>query len=152
MIIGYARVSTEEQSHDLQIDALKKAGCEKIFLEKASGGDKDRPVLKKCRGFLQKGDTLVFWKLDRLARSVTQLIEIVEDCKARGIEIKSITDQIDTASATGKLIFHIFAAFAEFERNVISMRTLEGLAAARARGRVGGWPKGRPRLRLVQQA
>jgi DNA invertase Pin-like site-specific DNA recombinase len=140
MLIGYARVSTQEQDLALQLDALKAAGCERIYEERASGAQRDRPELKAALGYMRQGDTLVVWKLDRLARSLKQLIDTVEDFGVRGIGLRSLTEAIDTTTSGGKLIFHIFAALAEFERQVIRERTLAGLAAARARGRKGGRP------------
>ncbi|MBA4143871.1 MAG: recombinase family protein [Nitrosospira sp.] len=140
MKIGYARVSTQEQDLALQLDALTKEGCEKIFQEKASGAQRDRPELKAALSFMRKGDTLVVWKLDRLARSMKQLIETIESFQGQGIGLKSLQDPIDTSSPSGKLVFHIFAALAEFERGVIRERTTAGLRAARERGRVGGRP------------
>lgn len=140
MLVGYARVSTLDQNPALQIDALKAAGCEKLFVEKASGASRDRPELKGALDYVREGDTLVVWKLDRLARSLKQLIETVEDLGGRGIGLKSLTESIDTTTSGGRLIFHIFAALAEFERGVIRERTRAGLKAARARGRTGGRP------------
>ncbi|MBN8646757.1 MAG: recombinase family protein [Caulobacterales bacterium] len=140
MKIGYARVSTAEQNNDLQIDALQKEGCDKIFEEKASGAQRDRPELKSALGYARAGDTIVVWKLDRLARSLKQLIETVEDLEKHGIGFKSITESIDTSTSGGKLIFHIFASLAEFERNIIRERTKAGLESAKARGRTGGRP------------
>ena len=140
MLIGYARVSTQEQNLALQRDSLKTAKCERIFVEKASGAQRDRPELKAAIDYMRDGDTLVVWKLDRLARSLKQLIETVEDFGQRGIGLRSITESIDTGTSGGKLIFHIFGALAEFERSVIRERTQAGLKAARARGRVGGRP------------
>jgi len=140
MKIGYARVSTQEQDLALQLDSLAKEGCEKIFQEKASGAQRDRPELKAALGYMRKGDTLVVWKIDRLARSMKQLIETIESFQERGIGLKSLQDPIDTSSPSGKLVFHIFAALAEFERGVIRERTTAGLQAARERGRVGGRP------------
>jgi DNA invertase Pin-like site-specific DNA recombinase len=140
MKIGYARVSTQAQDLALQLDALKNEGCEKIFQEKASGAQRDRPELKAALGYMRKGDTLVVWKIDRLARSLKQLIETIESFQDRGIGLKSMQDPIDTSSPSGKLVFHIFAALAEFERGVIRERTTAGLRAARERGRVGGRP------------
>jgi DNA invertase Pin-like site-specific DNA recombinase len=140
MKIGYARVSTQEQDLALQLDALNKEGCERIFQEKASGAQRDRPELKAALGYMRKGDTLVVWKIDRLARSLKQLIETIESFQDRGIGLKSMQDPIDTSSPSGKLVFHIFAALAEFERGVIRERTTAGLRAARERGRVGGRP------------
>ncbi len=141
MLIGYARVSTLDQKPALQIDALKAAGCDRIFTEKASGAQRDRPQLKAALEYLRPGDTLAVWKLDRLARSMRQLIETVEDFLARGIELRSLTESIDTATPGGRLIFHIFGALAEFERAVIRERTSAGLQAARERGRKGGRPR-----------
>lgn len=141
MKIGYARVSAQDQDLALQIDALTKEGCEKIFQEKASGAQRDRPELKAALSYMRAGDILIVWKLDRLARSMKQLIETVEDFEARGIGLKSLQDPIDTSSPSGKLIFHIFAALAEFERGVIRDRTNAGLKSARERGRIGGRPR-----------
>lgn len=141
MLVGYARVSTLDQKPALQTDALKAAGCTRIFTEKASGAQRDRPELKATLDYLREGDTLVVWKLDRLARSMRQLIETVEDLQTRGIELRSLMENIDTTTAGGRLIFHIFGALAEFERAVIRERTAAGLQAARARGRKGGRPR-----------
>jgi DNA invertase Pin-like site-specific DNA recombinase len=140
LLIGYARVSTQEQNLALQRDALETASCERVFVEKASGAQRDRPELQAAIDYMRDGDTLVVWKLDRLARSLKQLIETVEDLGQRGIGLRSITESIDTGTSGGKLIFHIFGALAEFERSVIRERTRAGLKAARARGRVGGRP------------
>jgi DNA invertase Pin-like site-specific DNA recombinase len=141
MDIGYARVSTGEQTLDLQLDALAKAGCGKIYQETASGAKAERPVLEEVLGYLRPGDTLVVWRLDRLGRSLKHLIEVVALLAERGIGFKSLTEQIDTTTPGGKLIFHVFGALAEFERDVIRERTQAGLAAARAGGRFGGRPK-----------
>lgn len=141
MQIGYARVSTGEQTLDLQRDALVKAGCDRIFEETASGAKADRLVLKEALQYARYGDTLVVWRLDRLGRSLKHLIETVADLATRGIGFKSLTEQIDTTTPGGKLIFHVFGALAEFERDLIRERTHAGLAAARARGRTGGRPK-----------
>lgn len=141
MEIGYARVSTGEQTLDLQLDALSKAGCSKIYEETASGAKADRPVLEEVLSYLRGGDTLVVWRLDRLGRSLQHLIETVSALAERGIGFKSLTEQIDTTTPGGKLIFHVFGALAEFERDLIRERTQAGLAAARARGRLGGRPK-----------
>lgn len=141
MNIGYARVSTHDQNPQLQIDALDQAGCERIFTEKASGAKRDRPELKAALDYMREGDTLVVWKLDRLARSLRQLIDTVDALENRGIGLRSLTEAIDTTTAGGKLTFHIFAALAEFERSVIRERTTAGLAAARQRGKVGGRPR-----------
>lgn len=141
MLIGYARVSTQDQDPELQVDALQKAGCEKVFTEKASGAKRDRPELKAALEYARDGDTVVVWKLDRLARSLKQLIETVEDLEGRGVGFKSVTETIDTTTSGGKLVFTIFAALAEFERSIIQERTRAGLQAARSRGRVGGRPR-----------
>jgi DNA invertase Pin-like site-specific DNA recombinase len=141
MLVGYARVSTREQNYDLQLDALRKAGCDKVFEEKLSGANRDRPQLNAALDYLRSGDTLVVWKLDRLARSLKQLIETVEMLSERRIGFRSLTESIDTTSSGGRLIFHVFGALAEFERSIIRERTTAGLIAARARGRVGGRPR-----------
>ncbi|GJE43977.1 recombinase family protein [Methylobacterium soli] len=142
MRIGYARVSTIEQNLDLQTEKLKQAGCTRIITEKASGAKVDRPELTRLlRDILREGDTLVVWKLDRLARSLKQLIATADDLKARGIELASVTDQLDTASPGGMLVFHMLGAIAEFERGLIRERTMAGLAEARRRGRRGGRPR-----------
>ncbi len=143
MLIGYARVSTLDQNLDLQRDALKKAGCERTFEDKESGAKAERVGLTKALEALRPGDTLVVWKLDRLGRSLKHLVETVQALSARGVGFKSLQESLDTTSSGGKLIFHIFAALAEFERDIIRERTQAGLAAARARGRQGGRPKGR---------
>lgn len=141
MLVGYARVSTLDQNPALQIDALTASGCERVFTEKASGANRNRPELKAALDYIRAGDTLVVWKLDRLARSTRQLIETAEDLASRGIGLK-VLDQavIDTTTPGGRLIYQIFGAFAEFERALTLERTRAGLAAARARGRVGGRP------------
>lgn len=141
MRIGYARVSTEGQSTDLQVTALRDAGCERIFEETASGAQRDRPELKKAIDYVREGDTLCVWRMDRLARSLKQLIETVEDLRDRGIGFMSMTESIDTGTPGGKLAFHIFASLAEFERGLIRERTMAGLEAARREGRVGGRPR-----------
>ena len=138
MLVGYARVSTQDQDTELQRAALVQAGCEKVFRETASGAQRDRPELAAVINFMRQGDTLVVWKLDRLARSLKQLIETVEGLEARGVGFRSLTESIDTTTPGGKLIFHVFGALAEFERGLIRERTLAGLEAARARGRTGG--------------
>ena len=140
MLVGYARVSTQDQNSALQLDALKAAGCEKVFTEKASGAQRDRPELAAALSYTRSGDSLVVWKLDRLARSLPQLIETVATLEDQGIGFRSLTEAIDTTTAGGKLIFHIFGALAEFERSVIRERTRAGLKAARDRGRKGGRP------------
>jgi len=144
MKIGYARVSTKEQLLDLQIDALKKAGCkpENIYQEKISGAKSDRPKLNEIIEKLRSGDELIVWKLDRLGRSIRDLIKLLTIIQEKGAGFHSLQDSINTATPTGKLTFHIFAALAEFERDIIRQRTKAGLAAARARGKKGGRPKG----------
>ncbi len=141
MLIGYARVSTLEQNASLQIDALKQTGCEKVFQDKISGAKAERPGLHEALEFLREGDTLVVWRLDRLGRSLKHLIETVMQLEERGIRFRSLQENIDTNTSGGRLIFHIFGALAEFERNLIRERTIAGLTAARARGRKGGRPK-----------
>lgn len=138
MIIGYARVSTQDQNPQLQLDALDGASCEQVFHETATGTLRERPELTACLRTLRKGDTLVVWKLDRLARSLKDLVEIVHDLNERGVGFRSLTESIDTTSSGGRLVFHIFGALAEFEHSLIRERTIAGLAAARARGRKGG--------------
>jgi DNA invertase Pin-like site-specific DNA recombinase len=140
MLIGYARVSTHEQTLTLQQDALQKAGCNKLFTDTASGAKTERIGLEAALSYVRKGDTLVVWRLDRLGRSLPHLIATMTELEERGIGFKSLTENIDTTSG-GKLIFHIFGALAEFERNLIRERTQAGLIAARARGRIGGRPK-----------
>lgn len=138
--IGYARVSTQDQDCALQIEALKKAGCDPIYTETASGAKTDRPALLEALQYAREGDVIVVWKMDRLARSLKQLIATVEDLDQRGIGLKSLTEEIDTSTAGGKLVFHIFGALAEFERSLIRERTMAGLAYARTQGRTGGRP------------
>jgi len=138
MNVGYARVSTEDQTLALQQDALKQAGCERIFTDTISGAKTERPGLDEGLGFLRPGDTLVVWRLDRLGRSLRYLIETMNLLQERQIGFRSLTEQIDTTTSAGKLIFHVFGALAEFERELIRERTRAGLAAARARGRQGG--------------
>lgn len=140
MLIGYARVSTDDQRLDLQHDALKQAGCERVFVDVASGKLSDRSGLTKALDFVRKGDTLVVWKLDRLGRSLRHLIDTVSALESRGIGFRSLQEAIDTTTSGGKLVFHVFGALAEFERDLIRERTNAGLAAARARGRRGGRP------------
>jgi len=142
MKIGYARVSTKEQNLHRQIDSLKAEGCEKIFSDKISGAKFDRPELNLLKAQLRSGDIVVIDKLDRLGRSLKDLISIVSEFESAGVSFISLQDNIDTTTASGKLIFHIFASLAEFERSLISERTKAGLTAARARGRLGGRPKG----------
>ena len=140
MDIGYARVSTGEQTLDLQQDALTAAGCGRLFTDVISGSTESRPGLDEALSYLRGGDTLVVWRLDRLGRSLKHLLETVTALEGRGIGFKSLTEQIDTTTPGGKLIFHVFGALAEFERDLIRERTQAGLAAARARGRLGGRP------------
>lgn len=140
MKIGYARVSTDDQRMDLQRDALEAHGCEKIFIDTASGSKATRPGLAEALAFARKGDVLVVWRLDRLGRSLPELVKIVADLEDVGIGFESLTEKIETNSATGRLVFHVFAALAEFERRLIVERTHAGLAAAKARGRKGGRP------------
>ena len=144
MLIGYARVSKQDQELNLQIDALKNAGCvtDSIFVDKISGAKAERPGLEKCLVTLQKGDTLIVWRLDRLGRSMPHLVGLIEDLKQKGIGFKSICDgAIDTTTASGELIFNIFSSLAQFERRLIQERTKAGLEAARSRGRFGGRKK-----------
>lgn len=141
MIIGYARVSTGEQNLDLQIDALKKAGCEKVFQETASSVKLDRKSLTEAFSYAREGDTLMVWRLDRLGRSLSQLIVFINELKARNVGFRSIVDSIDTTTPTGQFFFHVTGAFAELERNLIKERTKAGLESARARGKKGGRPR-----------
>jgi DNA invertase Pin-like site-specific DNA recombinase len=138
MLMGYARVSTTDQNPDLQIDALKHAGCERIFTDTISGAKTQRPELDRLMQSLRSGDTVVVWRLDRLGRSLQHLIALVQELDQQGVGFRSLTESIDTTTSGGKLIFHIFGALAEFERNVIRERTKAGLDAARLRGRTGG--------------
>ena len=138
MIVGYARVSTNDQTPQLQIDALKAAKCKRIFTDQASGRSMNRPELIKCLDTIREGDTVVIWKLDRLGRSLQDLLEVVGRLRTEGIQLISLTEEINTRSASGELIFHIFAVLAQFERSLIRERTMAGLATARARGRLGG--------------
>ena len=141
MLIGYARVSTSDQSLDLQLDALNALGCERIFHDVASGGGSGRPGLEEALAYLRKGDTLVVWKLDRLGRSLRHLIQVVTQLHKEEKSFKSLQESLDTNTSNGRLIFHLFGALAEFERDIIRDRTKAGLAAARARGRHGGRPR-----------
>lgn len=141
MFIGYARISTSDQSLNLQIDALKKNRCERLFSEIASGAKSDRPELQKALDFARKGDTIIVWKLDRLGRSLKHLVETVAVLESRGVHFQSLQEAINTSSAGGRLTFHLFSALAEFERALIQERTHAGLKAARARGRFGGRPR-----------
>jgi DNA invertase Pin-like site-specific DNA recombinase len=154
-LIGYARVSTQDQHLHLQQDALKSAGCIKIFTDTMSGATTERKGLDEALAYLRDGDTLVVWRLDRLGRSLKHLIETVTTLQEKGIGLKSLTEHIDTGTSGGKLIFHIFGALAEFERNLIRERTTAGLLAARARGKQGGRPKSQlsdeKKLQLAKQ-
>ncbi len=140
MIYGYARVGTEDQKLNLQLDALRKAGCSKIFKEKVSAA-KERPELEKMTGLLEKRDSVVVWKLDRLGRSLRHLIDLVKSFEEKKVKFISLQDNINTQTAQGRFIFNLFASLAEFERDIIRERTQAGLSAARARGRRGGRPK-----------
>jgi len=140
MNLGYARVSTDDQELHLQTDALKRAGCERLFSDKASGTKADRPGLMEALDFARPGDTLTVWRIDRLGRSLSQLIDLVARLKAAGIHLRSLQENIDTSTAGGELVFHVFGAMAQFERSLIRERTKAGLEAARARGRKGGRP------------
>jgi DNA invertase Pin-like site-specific DNA recombinase len=141
MLIGYARISTHDQTLSLQKDALERAGCEKIFTDTVSGTKAERKGLTEALSHLREGDTLVVWRLDRLGRSLRHLIDTVTELNARGVEFKSLQENIDTTTSGGKLVFHIFGALAEFEREIIKERTRAGLTSARSRGKVGGRPK-----------
>ena len=141
MLIGYARVSTQDQTLNLQRDALEKIGCSRIFTDTASGADVERKELEVALQFVREGDTFVVWRLDRLGRSLKHLIEVIHQLHERKIGFRSITENIDTTTSGGKLIFHVFGALAEFERDLIRERTQAGLQAARARGGVGGRPR-----------
>lgn len=140
MRIGYARISTDDQTLDLQKDALKRAKCREIYEEQASGKNTDRPQLEGCLKSLRDGDTLVVWRLDRLGRNLADLVSLVANLEQRKINFESLTEKIETGSPSGRLVFHVFAALAEFERNLIRERTVAGLKSARARGRKGGRP------------
>jgi DNA invertase Pin-like site-specific DNA recombinase len=152
MLLGYARVSTDDQDLALQLDALHSAGCTKIYRDTASGGKAERPGLMTALDHVRQGDTLVVWRLDRLGRSLSQLIAVMAQLNEQGIGFRSLTEQVDTTTSGGKLVFHIFGALAEFERNLIWERTMAGLASARARGRKGGRPKRLDTDRKVQMA
>jgi len=138
MLIGYARVSSDDQTNAAQLAELKKAGCKRIFEEKVSGRSKERPELHRCLDRLDEGDTLIVWRLDRLGRSLSDLLEIVTDLQHRKIAFVSLKEKFDTSNASGRSIFHVFASLAQFERELIRERTMAGLAAAKARGRLGG--------------
>lgn len=141
MKIGYARVSTDDQNLDLQHDALKEAGCEQLYSEHISSGKKERPELHACLKALRANDVLVVWRLDRLGRSMSELIALVSELETKGCGFVSLKENIDTTTATGRLVFHIFASLAQFERELIQERTKAGLQAARARGKKGGRPE-----------
>jgi len=141
MKIGYARVSTDAQETHLQMDALKRAKCSRIYQEKASGAKTERPELMRLLDSARKGDVVIVWKLDRLARSLRQLIDTAVLLNERGVELHSLTENINTTTPSGKLTFHLFASLAEFERDILRQRVNAGLKAARRRGRVGGRPK-----------
>ncbi len=149
-VIGYVRVSTLEQNAALQVDALTAAGAVRLFTDHASGAIDDRPALREALAYLNPGDTLMVWRIDRLGRSVANLIETVNGLAARQVQFRSLTDAIDTSTAGGEFIFHIFAAFAQMERRLISERTRAGLQAARARGRTGGRPTVMTPARLAE--
>ena len=152
MLVGYVRVSTTDQNLDLQLDALESAKCEKIYRDIASGAKEGRVGLSEVLKYVRKGDTIVVWKLDRLGRSLRHLIDVINDIHSRGIFFKSIQENIDTATPGGKLVFHVFGALAEFERDIIRERTLAGLASARKRGRTGGRPKIMDKKQISKQA
>ena len=141
MLIGYARVSTDEQDHALQLDALNRIGCERIFIETGSGSRTDRPELAKALDMIREGDCLAVWRLDRAARSLKQLIEIAAILRQRGATLRSINESIDTSTANGRFLFHILGSLAEMELEIIRERTRAGLAGAAARGRKGGRPR-----------
>ncbi|SDX97075.1 Site-specific DNA recombinase [Albimonas donghaensis] len=141
MLVGYARISTREQSMDGQLDSLHQAGCDKVFTEVASGAREDRPVLREALEYARPGDVLVCFKLDRVARSLPHLTNLVADLDHRQIGLRSLTEEIDTSTPGGRLVFHVFGAIAQFERDLIRERTRVGLDAARKRGRTGGRPK-----------
>ena len=149
-LLGYARVSTADQTADPQSDALSAAGCSRVWTDTASGSTTSRPQLDDLLTHLRSGDTLVVWRLDRLGRSLPHLLQTVDDLDGKGVGFKSLTEAIDTTTSGGKLIFSIFGAIAEFERNLIRERTAVGLAAARARGRVGGRPRKMTQNRIRQ--
>ncbi len=142
MMIGYARVSTNEQNLDLQIIALNNAGCEKLFTDKITGSKAKRPGLDELKNIIRPEDQVVVWRLDRLGRSLRDLIDLINYFQERNVGFQSIHDKIDTSSPVGQFTFHIFAAVAQFERDIIRVRTIARLEAARARGRIGGRPKG----------
>ena len=148
MVIGYARVSTEQQETEAQLPELRKAGCKRIYEETMGGGTMERPELEKCLERLEKGDTLVVWRLDRLGRSIRDLLQIVDRLDKGGINFISLKERFDTSTAAGRLVFHFFAALTQFEKELIRERTMAGLSSARARGRLGG----RKKVLTAQQA
>ena len=148
MVVGYARVSTDDQSTAAQLPALRQAGCSKIYEESVSGRTMDRPELERCLNHLEPGDTLTVWRLDRLGRSLRDLLEIVSRLEKNGVNFASLKEKFDTSTASGRLVFHVFASLTQFERELIRERTMLGLTEARARGRVGG----RKRKMSAQQA
>jgi DNA invertase Pin-like site-specific DNA recombinase len=152
-LLGYARISTGDQHPDLQVDALKAAGCYRVFVDTASGAQAARPALDQLLDQLRPGDTLVVWKLDRLGRSLRHLVDTIAALADRGVGFRSLQESIDTTTPGGKLVFHIFAALAEFERDLIRERTTAGLAAARTRGRKGGRPvvMTKPKVKLARE-
>lgn len=150
MRVGYVRVSKHEQSYDLQLDAVNKAGCEKVYQDKITGSNFEREGLNEALKYMREGDVLVVWKLDRAGRSLKHLIELVNGLSERKIEFISLTEAIDTSTPSGKLLFHIMGALAEFERDLIRERTQAGLAAARARGREGGRPRALSKKKVAQ--
>ena len=152
MKYGYARVSTKDQSLNLQIDALEKYGCDQIYSEVAKGAKADRPEWLQLLAKVKKGDTLVIWKLDRMGRSLHHLVKVVNELLDKGVGIISLHDPIDTTTAQGKLMFNLFASLAEFEKDLIRERTMAGLKSARARGRMGGRPKGLPESSIKKAA
>ena len=152
MKIGYARVSKDEQNPDMQLDALREAGCERIFEDAASGAKESRPGLAEALSFARKGDELVVWRLDRVGRSLPHLVKFMTELRDAGVGFRSLTENIETETPGGRLVMHIFAALAEFERDLIRERTRSGLVAARARGRAGGRKPLAPAKRAALQA
>ena len=140
-LVGYARVSTLDQKLHLQLDALREAGCDRVFTDHVSGAKAERPGLLKALDYVRSGDTLVVWRLDRFGRSLKDLVQKVAALEEQGVDFRSLQESIDTTSPTGKLVFHLFGALSEFERDLVRERTLAGLASARARGRQGGRPR-----------
>ncbi|MBV9812763.1 MAG: recombinase family protein [Acetobacteraceae bacterium] len=149
MQIGYARVSTDAQDHALQLDALHKVGCERVFIETASGTRADRPELARALELARSGDTLVVWRLDRLARSLRHLIALSDDLQGRGVALRSLTESIDTSSPSGRFLFNVLAALGQMEVEILRERTRAGLRAAAARGRFGGRPRALDTVKLT---